>query len=94
MKKTIDMMAQILEKNNIPLPESTRNKEGGSISENKDRFHALVVGFSRSLSFIIDLGSSRHIDSMNDSFSALHPYSGPSIVMDDDSKILQQGLEP
>ena len=32
MKKIIDMMAQHLEKKNIPLPEGTRKKEGGSSS--------------------------------------------------------------
>ena len=45
MKKTIDMMAQLLEKNNIPLPEGTRKKDGGSGSDNKERFHALVDGY-------------------------------------------------
>ena len=56
MKKTIDMMAQLLEKKNIPLPKRTRKKDGGSSSEldNKERFHALVVGSSYSSSFIID----------------------------------------
>ena len=29
MKKTIDIMVQLLEKNNIPLPEGIRNKDGG-----------------------------------------------------------------
>ena len=40
------MMAQFLEKNNIPLPEGARKKEGGSSSENKDICHALVAGYS------------------------------------------------
>ena len=35
MKKTIGMMAQLLEKNNIPLPEGSRKKEGGSSLDNK-----------------------------------------------------------
>ena len=42
MKKTIDMMAQLLDKNNIPLPEGARKKEGGSGSKNKDICQALV----------------------------------------------------
>ena len=29
MKKTIDMMVQLLEKNNIPLPEGATKKDGG-----------------------------------------------------------------
>ena len=35
MKKTIDMMAQLLEKNNIPVPEGARKKDGSSGSDNK-----------------------------------------------------------
>ena len=30
--------------------------------------------------------------SMHDSFSALHPYSGPSILMGDDSEIQAKGI--
>ena len=30
--------------------------------------------------------------SMHDSFSGLHPYSGPSILMGDDSEILAKGI--
>ena len=61
LKKTIDMMAQVLDKNNISLPEGARKKDGGSILENKDRCHALVVGSSGSSSFNIDLDASMHM---------------------------------
>ena len=54
MKNTIDMMVQLLEKNNIPLLEGARKKDGGSGLDNKERFHALVVGSFDSSSFIID----------------------------------------
>ena len=47
----------------------------------------MVVVSSRYSSFIIDSGASRHMESMHDSFSSIHPYSGPSIVMGDDSEI-------
>ena len=92
MKKIIDMMTQLLDKDNIPLPEGTRKNERGSSSENKDRFQALVVGSSRYYSFIIDSGASRHMASMQYSFSSIHPYSGPSILMGDDSKIQAKGV--
>ena len=85
MKKTIDMMVKHLEKNNIPLPECTRKKEEGSSSENKDRCHALVLGSSGSSSFIIDSSSSRHMASIKYSLFSIHPYSGPSILMSNDS---------
>ena len=54
MKNNIDMMVQLLEKNNIPLLEGTRKKYGGSGLDNKERFHALVFGSSDSSSLIID----------------------------------------
>ena len=85
-------MVQLLEKNNIPLPEGTRKKEGGSSSENKDRCHALLVGSSISSSFIIDSGASRHMDSIQESFLTQHPYNGPSILMSDDSEIQAKGI--
>ena len=52
----------------------------------------MVVGYSGSYSFIIDSGASRHMDSMQYSFLAIHPYSGPSILMGDDSKIQAKGI--
>ena len=92
MNKNIYMMPQLLEKNNIPLAEGARKKEGGSSSENKDRCHALVVGSSGSSSLIIDSGSSRNMDSIQYSLSSINPYSGPSILMGDDSKIQAKGI--
>ena len=92
MKKSIDMMVQLLEKNNIPLQEGTRKKDGGSSSDNKERCHALVVGSSSSSSFIINSGASRNMASIHDSFLSLHPYNGPSILMGDDSEIQAKGI--
>ena len=54
MKKQIDMLTQLLEKNNISLPDSSKKREGGSNSEDRERVHALVAGTSSSPSFIID----------------------------------------
>ena len=64
MNKMIDMMAQLLDKNNIPGPEGTRKKDGGSGSDNKERCHALVVGSSKPSISIIDSRASRHMDSI------------------------------
>ena len=44
MKKQIDMLTQILEKNGISLPNSSKKREGGSSSNDIERVHALVVG--------------------------------------------------
>ena len=84
MNNTIDMMAQLLEKNNIPLPEGPRKKEGGSSSYNKERCHALVDGFSKYSSLIIDSGASRHMEYREYLFSAMYSNSGPYICMGDD----------
>ena len=59
---TIDTMAQLLVRNNIPVLDSARKKDGNSSSsESKEKCHALVEGASNSSSFVIDLGSSRHM---------------------------------
>ena len=42
MKKTINMMVQLLDKNNIPLPDGVKKKDGDLNYENKERYHALV----------------------------------------------------
>ena len=71
MKKQIDMLTQLLKKNNISLPGCSKKKEGGSNSEERERVHALVVGTSSSPSFIIDYGASRHMVSTKETFSSL-----------------------
>ena len=61
MNNKIDMLNQLLEKNNISLPDCSKKREGGSNSEDKERVHDLVAGTSSSPSFIIDSGASRHM---------------------------------
>ena len=61
MKKQIDMLTQLQEKNNISLPDCSKKREGGSNSEEKERVHALVSSTSSSPSFIIDSRDSRHM---------------------------------
>ena len=51
IKKQIDMLTQLLEKNGISLPDSSKKREGGSSSEDRERVHALVAGTSSSPSF-------------------------------------------
>ena len=85
MKKKIDMLTQLLEKNNISLPECARKREGGSNLEDKERVHALVVGTSSSPIFIIDSGASRHMVSTREISSSLDMSRGPPIVLGDDS---------
>ena len=85
MKNQIDMLTQLLEKNNISLLDCSKKREGGSNSEDKERVHALVAGTSSSPSFIIDYGGSIHMVSTREAFSSLDISKGPKIVLGDDS---------
>ena len=85
MKKTIDMMVQLLEKNNIPALEGVRKKDGSSRYDKKERCHALVVGSLESSTFIIDSRTSRHMASIKEFFTSMYLDSGPTIRMGDDS---------
>ena len=71
MKKKIDMLTQLLEKNDISLTECAIKSVGGSNSDGKERVHALVASTSRSSIFIIYYGASRHMVSTRDTFSSL-----------------------
>ena len=94
MKKTIDTMAQLMEKNNILVLDSTRKKDGNSSSsEGKEKCHALVEGTSNSSSFIIDSGASRHMVSRREFFSYMSSNAGPAIRMGDDSELQTRGIE-
>ena len=87
MKKQIDMLTQILKKNGISLPDSSKKREGGSNSKDRERVHALVAGKSSSPSFIIDSGASRYMVSTKEAFSSPDMPKGPPIVLGDDSLI-------
>ena len=71
MKKQIDMLTQLLEKNNISLPNFSKKREGGSNSKDRERVHALVGSTSNSPRFIIDSGASRHMVSISFSSNKL-----------------------
>ena len=85
MKKQIEILTQLLENNDISLPDFSKKKEGGSNSEDRERVHALVSGTSGSPRFIIDSIASRHMVSTKKEFSSLDMSKGPPIVLRDDS---------
>ena len=85
-------MAQLLEKNNIPVLDGARKKDGKSSSYNKEKCHALVVGTSNSSYFIIDLGASRHMVATRELFSSMHLNVGLAVRMGDDSEIQTKGI--
>ena len=85
MKKKIDMLTQLLEKNNISLLDFSKKREGGSNSEYKERVHSLVAGTLSSPSFIINYGASRNMVSTREIFSSLDMSKGPTIFLGDNS---------
>ena len=85
MKNQIDMLTQLLEKNNISLLDCSKKREGGSNSEDRERVDALVASTSSSPSFIIDSGASRHMVSTKEIFSSLDMSKDPPIVLGYDS---------
>ena len=85
MKNKIDMLTQLLEKNNISLPYCSNKREERSNSEDKEIVHDLVASTSSSPSFIIDSGASKHIVSTKEIFSSLDMSKGPPIVLGDNS---------
>ena len=85
MENQIDTLTQLLEKNNISLPDFSKKREGGSNLEDKERVHALVVGTSSSPCFINDSGASRHMVLIKEIFSSLAMSKGPPIVLGDNS---------
>ena len=85
MKKKIDMLTQLLEKNNISLPNFSNKREGGSNSEDREIVHALVADTSSSPSFIIDSRASKNMVLTKDIFSSLDMSKVPPIVLGDDS---------
>ena len=93
MKNTIDTMAQLLEKNNIPVPDSARKKHGNSSSnESKEKCHALMAGTSKYSSFVIDLGDSRNMVAKKYLFSSMSLNVGQPVRMGDDSDLQTKGI--
>ena len=88
MKNTIDTMAQLLERNNIPVPDKAKKKDGNSISnESKEKCHALVEGTYNSSYFFIDSGASKSMVANRDLFSSMSSNVGPAVRMGDDSEL-------
>ena len=84
-------MSRLLEQHNISLHEGTRKAEYGDKNEYQERCHALKDGFSKSHSFLIDLGASNHMVASKESFSSLQLTDGTSIHMGYDTQIQAEG---
>ena len=62
MRRKIDQMVLLLEKNNITLPARTRKDDYGENTEDHDeRCHALKASYSKAHAFLIDSRASNHM---------------------------------
>jgi hypothetical protein len=87
MKKQIDLMTQILQKNNLgdQILEGAKKKPEDHAP--KGNHHALVVVHSSPDAWIMDSGASHHMAATQDILSSLAACNGPPILMRDDSQI-------
>ena len=93
MKKTIDFMAQTLQQHNLGdhIPENAEKKSREKAPDPRGNGDALIALLSAPQEWIIDSGASHHMASSKESFSSLHAYSGPPILMGDNSAVAATG---
>jgi hypothetical protein len=90
MQKQIDMMCQILQKNNLGdrIPEGAKKKKLEDLNSRKDNSsHALIAINSSPDAWIIDSGASHHMDTSEEVYSSLDACKGPPILMGENSSI-------
>jgi hypothetical protein len=93
MKKQIDLMTQVLQKNNLGdfILEGDKKKKEEDHEPKKCNHHALVSINSSSDSWIMDYGASHHMAAKEEVFTSLISCSGPPILMRDDTPIAVVG---
>eukprot|EP00253_Pinus_taeda_P002130 PITA_02130 len=89
MKKQIDQMEEILQKQNLGdhIPQGTKKKTEDPPHGRGNNFHALVAINSSPDAWIIDSGTSHHMAAAKKVYSSLDACKGPPILMGDDSPI-------
>jgi hypothetical protein len=89
MKKQIDLMTQVLQRNNLGdfIPKESKKKKEEDHADTKGIHHALVAINSSSDSWIIDSGASHHMAVKEEVFSSLSPCSRPPILMGSDNPV-------
>jgi hypothetical protein len=93
MTKKIDLMTQLLQKNNLGdfIPEGAKKKKEEDHAPKKGSHHALVGINSSSNSWIIYSGTSHHMDAKEEVLTSLSSCSRPPILMGDDTQIAVAG---
>jgi hypothetical protein len=90
MQKKIDLMSQILQKNNLGdcIPEGAKKKKPEDQNPKKDNCsHALISINSSPDAWIIDSRASHHMDASKVVYSSLDACKGPPIMMGDNSSV-------
>jgi hypothetical protein len=85
MKKQIDLMAQILQKNNLGdhVPEAAKKSKDRAPAK-RGNSHALIVINSSSYAWILD---SHHMAATENVLSSIFACTGPPILMGDDTPV-------
>eukprot|EP01018_Ginkgo_biloba_P008326 Gb_20346 [translate_table: standard] len=99
MKKQIDHLSHLLEKNNIGVPDSIKqsssSQDSSKAKDKNDKVKGkvlVVVASSLSTpSWVIDSGASHHMGSSQVYFSSLEPYDMSSITLGDDTPAIVLG---
>jgi hypothetical protein len=89
-EKKIDLMSQILQKNNLGyhIPEGANKKMPEDLNSKKgNSSHALIANNSSLDAWIVDSGASHHMDASKAVYSYLDACKGPPIMMGDNSSV-------
>jgi len=91
MKKNIDEMTLLLERNNINLPKSIQKRDNHDWDIQQERGHALMETVSKPTTLLIDSRASNHMMERKESFSSLDTNKIIPIHMGYDSHIIFKG---
>jgi hypothetical protein len=90
MQKQMDLITQILQKNNLGyrIHEGSKKKKPEDQNPKKgNSSHALIAINSTPDAWIIDSGASNNMDSIKEVYSSLDSCKGPPILMGDNSPV-------
>ena len=89
MKKTIDLMAKVLQQNNLGdyIPENAKKKPEDKPPERRGNSHALIAINSSPDAWILDSGASYHMAATKNVLSSITACTGPPILMGDDTPV-------
>jgi hypothetical protein len=89
MKKQIDLMVQILQKNNLGehILEVEKKRSEDQAPEKQGNSHAVIAIKSSPYAWILDSGASHHMESTKNVLSSISACTGSPILMGDDTPV-------